>query len=136
MESCRLRWADCGVTGRPSKYDPSYCDGIVEHCRTGASLTSYAAEIEVCRDTLTEWASVHDEFSLAVKRAKAVCAAWWERTARKNATDGGGNATLCIFGLKNMGPEDWRDKVETEHSGNVTYTKVERNIVDPSHPDG
>jgi hypothetical protein len=34
-----------------------------------------------------------------------------------------------------MGPEDWRDKVETEHSGNVTVNRVERVIVDPANPD-
>jgi hypothetical protein len=123
------------MAGRPSKYDPTFCDGIVEHCRDGSSLTSYAAAIGVCRDTITEWASAHEEFSLAVKRAKAVCAAWWEKTARTNAVDGKGNATLCIFGLKNMGPEDWRDKVETEHSGNLTVNRVERVIVDPANPD-
>jgi hypothetical protein len=114
---------------RPSKYDPDYCEQIIEFCKDGSSLTSFAAAIDVCRDTLTEWASKHDEFSLAVKRAKAHCAAWWESTARKNAMGAGnGNATLCIFGLKNMAPDDWRDQVETRHSGTV-HTTVERRIV-------
>jgi transposase len=120
---------------RPSLYDPAYCEGIVEHCRDGSSITSYAAEIGVCRDTISEWASVHEEFSVAVKRAKAVCGAWWEKTARSNATDGKGNAVLCIFGLKNMAPEDWRDKIETEHSGTVRVDRVERAIVDPANTD-
>lgn len=122
--------------GRPSKYDPAFCDQVVEHMRDGASLTSFAAEIGVCRDTLTEWCAVHEDFSLAVKRGKAVCAAWWEKTARAGAAGGNANPTLCIFGLKNMAAEDWRDKVETEHSGNLTVTKVEREIVRSPHPNG
>ena len=117
--------------GRPSKYDPAYCEQVVEHCSDGSSLTSFAASIGVCRDTITEWASKHSEFSLAAKRAKAACAAWWEKTARKNAVDGGGNATLCIFGLKNMGAEDWRDKVETEHSGEVAISNITRTFQRP-----
>ncbi len=121
--------------GRPSKYDPAFCDDIVEHCKDGSSITSFAASIDVCRDTVTEWAKVHPEFSLAVKRAKAHCGAWWEKTARTNATEGGGNATLCIFGLKNMAEEDWRDKVENHHSGALQITKVTREIVRPANPD-
>jgi hypothetical protein len=124
------------AVGRPSKYDPAHCGAVVEHCKDGSSIVSFAASIDVCRDTITEWCKQHEEFSLAVKRAKAHCAAWWEKTARNNAMGAGnGNATLCIFGLKNMAPEDWRDKTETEHSGVVQYTKIERPIVDPLHPD-
>lgn len=121
--------------GRPSKYDPVFCDAVVEYCATGASLTSFAAEIDVCRDTITEWANQHEEFSLAVKRAKAKCAAWWEQNAR-NAAMGANkdaNATLCIFGLKNMAAEDWREKQEVQHSGGVRVERVERTIVDPAN---
>jgi len=122
--------------GRPTKYDPAYCDEVIEHCRDGASLTSFAASIAVARSTINEWMEHHAEFSEAVKVAKAVCASWWEKTARANARDGGGNATLCIFGLKNMAADDWRDKIETEHSGGVTVTKIERQFVDASHTNG
>lgn len=107
-------------TGRPSKYDPSYCDLLVEHMRAGASVTSFAAEIDVARSTINEWAAVHPEFSEALSRGKAKCLAWWERTARTTAASGAGSATMIVFGLKNMGEEDWRDKREVEHSGHMT----------------
>lgn len=122
--------------GRPTKYDPAYCEQVIEHCRDGASLTSFAAEIGVARSSINEWMEHHPAFSEAVKVAKAVCAAWWEKTARANAVEGGGNATLCIFGLKNMAADDWRDKVETEHSGGVTVTKIERQFVSAPHTNG
>lgn len=121
---------------RPSLYDPAYCDAIVEHCKTGASITSFAAEIGVCRDTITEWGSVHQEFSAAVKRAKACAAAWYDKTARNIAGGESGNATLCIFGLKNFAPEDFRDVQETKHSGEVTVNKIERTFVSPANTDG
>jgi transposase len=120
--------------GRPTKYDPAFCDAVVEHCKTGASLTSFAASIDVARSTINQWAEQNAEFSEAVKRAKAHCAAWWEQNAR-NAAMGANkdaNPTLCIFGLKNMAAEDWRDKQEMEHSGGVKYERVERLIVDPA----
>lgn len=122
--------------GRPTKYDPSYCDLVVEHCKTGASLTSFAASVDIARSTVNEWMEQHDEFSEAVKRAKAHCAAWWELNARNGATgEKDVNATLCIFGLKNMAAEDWREKQELQHSGGVKYERIERTIVDPAHTD-
>lgn len=105
------------MSGAPTKYDTAYCDSIVEHCSDGASITSFAAEIGVCRDTITEWVKVHPEFSLAVKRAKASACAWWEKQARTITEKGGGNATLAIFGMKNMGADDWAETTRQEHSG-------------------
>ena len=101
--------------GRPSKYRPEYCDMVVEHMSEGASLTSFAALVGVARSTISEWMDEHEEFSVAATRGKAACAAWWERVARKNAVTGEGNATLTVFGLKNMSPEDWREKQEIDH---------------------
>src|SRR5690349_11642525 len=94
----------------------------------GASMTSFAAEIDVARSTINEWMGAHPEFSEAVKRAKAKCAAWWEKQGRDIATGKAeGNPTLVIFGLKNMGGEDdWRDKREVEHSGEMTVSTKEQ----------
>jgi hypothetical protein len=119
--------------GAPSKYKEAYCQEVINHCADGSSLTSFAAEIGVARDTISEWAKVHPEFSAAVKKAKAKCAAWWEKTARQNAVTGNGNATLCIFGLKNMGAEDWRDKQEVEHSGGFDVRHIELTGSDDHH---
>lgn len=122
--------------GRPSKYQQSYCDLVIEHMSEGASLTSFAAEIGVSRDTISEWMKEHDEFSVSVKIGKAKCAAWWEKLGRTNARDGGGNATLVIFGLKNMAAEDWREKQEIQQSGELNIvTKIEREIVRPQNTD-
>ena len=100
--------------GRPSKYLPSYCGLVVEEMAEGKSLTAFAAEIGVSRDTITEWAATHPEFSLAVKKGKAKCAAWWEQRGRNIALAGGGPgaATLAIFGMKNMAPDEWEEKTK------------------------
>ena len=100
--------------GRPTKYKSEYCDMIIEHMTDGASMSSFAAEINVARSTLNEWASEYPAFSEAVKIAKAKCAAWWERLGRSGAMGGDVNPTLVIFGLKNMAADDWRDKQELD----------------------
>lgn len=120
--------------GRPTKYDPAYCQQLVDHMALGASVQSFAAEIDVARSTINEWASVHPEFSEALSRGKAKCAAWWEKVGRNLACTGDGNASMVIFGLKNMSDGDWRDKTETEHSGEINQkiTRIEIVGVDPA----
>ncbi|QDP48212.1 MAG: hypothetical protein Unbinned6437contig1000_66 [Prokaryotic dsDNA virus sp.] len=104
------------AAGRPSDYKPEYCNAVIEHMKEGASLTSFAASINCARSTINVWMEANPEFSEAVKAGKAQCAAWWEGIGRKNAVEGGGNATLVIFGLKNMAGDDWREKQEIDHT--------------------
>src|SRR5690625_5270401 len=103
--------------GRPSKYKPEYCEAVVQHMADGASLTSFAADIDVGRQTIARWINEHEEFRYAVTRGKAKCAAWWEKVARANAVTGDGNATLTVFGLTNMAADDWK---KTEHVDHTT----------------
>lgn len=109
--------------GRPSKYSPIYCEQVIDHMANGASLTSFAAEIGVARSSINEWMQHHAEFSEAVGVAKAKCAAWWEAQGRHLAVNGGGNATLVLFGLKNMGADDWREKQRIEHGPTDGFAK-------------
>lgn len=108
-----------GGRGRPSKYQAAYCSEVVTFCEQGYSLTAFAGEIGVDRDTISEWGKAHPDFSVAVNRAKAKRARWWEDKARAVAENGGpgGQATMVIFGLKNHAPDDFRDKQEHEHTG-------------------
>ena len=128
--------------GRPSSYDPLYCEAIVEHCQDGASISSFAASIGVARSTINEWASNHPEFSEAVKRAKTAVAAWYDKAGRKAIVEGGGNATLVIFGLKNFDSEDFRDVKATELTGkdggpiNVKAESAEWTIIDTATEGG
>lgn len=110
--------------GRPSKYQESYCDLIIEAMSEGKSATAFASDIGVSRDTITEWVKVHPEFSVAFKKGKAKCAAWWEERLRTIGAGQCGNVTAAIFGLKNMAAEDWKDKHDVEHSGNMTVQVV------------
>ena len=58
---------------------------------------------------------------IAAKKAKAKCASWWENRAREAAMNGGANGqvTAIIFGLKNMAADDWRDRHDVQHSGQL-----------------
>ena len=102
--------------GRPTKYDPKYCDAVVEYMKDGYSVTAFAGYIGVARSTVFRWADEHEEFSDALKAGQAMAARWWEDALREVATTGKGNASAAIFGVKNRSSEDYKDKQELDHS--------------------
>lgn len=114
--------------GRPTIYEQRFCDGVIAHMSQGASIASFAAEIEVARSTINNWMDQHPEFLEAVSIGKAKCAAWWEAAGRKIVMDGGTapQATMISLGLKNMAADDWREKREIEHSGGIEMTTKEQ----------
>jgi hypothetical protein len=112
------------TAGRPSKYDPSFCDKVIELAATGASKAEIALDLDIAYSTFDVWQNEIPEFSEAVKRAERISQGWWEKQGRLATFGGvdGFNSTSYIFNMKNRFKADWRDKVEQEQSGNVTYT--------------
>ena len=105
--------------GRPTKYESRFCEMVVEDMAKGYSLTAFAGLIGVNRDTLHQWAKEHPEFSDAVSRGKALRLRDWETVGLEMRKNGGGpgGATITVFGLKNMGGDEWSDTSRTELTG-------------------
>lgn len=101
--------------GRPSKYDPKYCEEVIDYLGQGYSKEAFAGHIDVSEDTIYEWIKVHSDFSEAIKKAKAKSRIWWEDLGREMVMQGGGNAPIWIFNMKNR--FGWKDKTETELVG-------------------
>lgn len=123
--------------GRPSKYDPKFCDMVIEDMAKGYSLTAFAGLIGVNRDTIDQWRKDYPEFSEAVTRAKAARLRDWETVAIDMRTKGGGpgGATITVFGLKNMGGDEWTDKSEVKNTGdpaNPVVHEIVRRVVYPT----
>jgi hypothetical protein len=108
--------------GRPSKYDPRYCDEVIETMALGLSLTAFAGDIGVHRGTINEWMGEHPEFSEAVRVGKAKRTAALERGML--GAESGPAVTARMFALKNADPEEWREKQHIEHSGSVDVADV------------
>lgn len=119
--------------GRPTKYDPKYCDLLIKHMSQGMSFESFAGTIPCCFDTLYEWLKVHPEFSEAKRIGKGLELRWWEQIL------GGGasgkvknfNASATIFALKNKAPKLWRDRKEIEATIDNSMSKLSSMINDP-----
>lgn len=122
------------MTGRPTDYTDDMCDKVIELGREGASKAEMSFALGIARSTFALWEQKHPAFSEAVKEACDLAQGWWEHNGRK-ATFGGVpnfNSTAFIFTMKNRFKEDWRDKVETEHSGSVEVSQITRKIIDPN----
>ncbi len=105
--------------GRPSDYDPKYCDMLIEHMSKGLSYASFGAVIDVVPSTIYLWEQKHPEFSEAKKRGFQNCLLWWEHQAQKglwNDKEGSTlNTTLWIYNMKCRFPAEWREQQEISH---------------------
>jgi hypothetical protein len=97
-----------------TEYDEKFCYELIEHCAQGLSPTSFAGKIRVSRATLYRWAELHLDFKEAIEIARAGRAGWYEEQGRQIMMNGGtgGQAAVFQFSLKNIMPEDYRDRVE------------------------
>lgn len=102
--------------GRPTKYDPAYCEAVIEDAKRGFSLSAFCGGIFVDRDTITEWRKVHPEFDEACKVAKLVRARMLETDFIKlDIPAPAMNARKLA--LANCAEEDWRSEQVLKHVG-------------------
>ena len=103
--------------GRPSKYDPKFCEDIVEWMREGVSKEACAGKLEIAKDTLYRWIAEHPEFSDAIRRGEQLSRQWWEARGREAMLGQipGFNATVWVMSMKNM--HGYRDRTDHQHSG-------------------
>jgi len=124
------------TTGRPTKYDPRYCDEVIDFLANGYSVTAFAGDIRVSRSTVYKWAEENEAFSDALKVGQAASALWWENRLRDTAEKGEGNATAAIFGLKNRAADDWRDKREVDNTSSDGSMTPQTIVIKAADEDG
>lgn len=128
----KRRYNEENPPGRPTKFQPEYCEMLINHLKRGKSYQTFAAVVDVCIDTLYEWERNFPMFSDAKKRGWAHYQLWWEdhgQDGMYNETfkDNDGmtvsksiNSTLWIYNMKCRFPKDWRDRVEVVEKSTIT----------------
>jgi len=123
--------------GRPTTYQPEYCDAVVELGVQGHSLTSIAHLLGVLRQNLIDWASQHPEFSAALKRAKQAEQHWWEEAGRAGLFLDKFNAAVWRTSMQARFREEYTERKITELTGEgggpVQVQPVRLAIEDMSH---
>lgn len=100
--------------GRPSSYDPKFCDELIEYCEKGGFIEGFAGKLNVHTDTFHEWRKVHPEFSDAYKKAREAQLHYLLKHSRKGAMGKTRNfqTGMMVFllkachGLTEMGPQE------------------------------
>ena len=123
-------------TGRPlnsSKFFKIWNDDIerqiLQLYTEGASDIEVIALLGINQDTFYEWLKKDNEdfkpFSETIKTGKILSQCWWEKHGRVQLENKDFNNTLWFMNMKNRFSKDWRDKQETEHSGdfNINYLR-------------
>lgn len=101
------------LMGRPTLYDPAFCDAVIEAGREGCSKAEIAALLGVTRETVDIWARTHADFSDALHMARELSLAWWEGEARKNLKTTGYQAGLWKQAMSGRFPnEPYRERAE------------------------
>jgi hypothetical protein len=128
--------------GRPSLYDPNFVSRVLEMAERGATDIEIADSLEVSVRTLYRWKAEHDDFRQALSVAKEIAderverslyqrALGYEQDSVKIFMPAGAtkpvfaefrehiqpDTTACIFWLKNRKRDQWRDRVDNEHTG-------------------
>ncbi|GGD05241.1 helix-turn-helix domain-containing protein [Enterococcus wangshanyuanii] len=117
--------------------------------RDGLTDEQIAEKIGISRSTLSKWKNDHSDISDTLKRGKEVIDRQVENALLKRAlgyeytevtkelTDAGmqttkkvtkqvaPDTTAQIFWLKNRKPNEWRDKQDINHSGDIGVTIVD-----------
>ena len=98
--------------GRPSKYDPAYCEQVVALGKEGKSLTQIAVALDVPKSTLISWSNAHLEFSTALTRAKECEQAWWEQKGMDGLTADKFNSAVWSKSMSARFREDYTERRE------------------------
>jgi hypothetical protein len=103
--------------GRPTDYDPAYCQQVLDLGKQGKSKAYMAAQIGVVRQTLENWSQAHPEFLDAITRAMQLSQAWWEDAGQTGLTADKFSASVWSRSMAARFPEDWREVSRQEQTG-------------------
>lgn len=119
------------LRGRPPKFKEEYVNGVIEHMERGYTFETYAAIIDVNRDTLYQWIKDYPIFSDAVKRGKEKGQFKWEQIGMEHITHTDSkfestpklNSAVYIFNMKNR--FGWIDRHEVKNEVKINSKELE-----------
>ena len=115
-----VRKAEVRPIGRPTSYDPEFCQLIIDAMSTGLSVEAAAAKIGISARSLFYWQKKHAEFLQAIQEGRMRSQLWWELRAIALAGGEAGNSQIVMLGLRNRSrsASGWNNEsVRLEHSG-------------------
>ena len=112
--------------GRPSRYNPVYCDRVLELAAEGCCKAEIAAALQVSVKTLNAWIKAYDEFRDAMSRAKEIEYAWWLAAGRKGQFMRTWSASGWALQMRNRFRRRFRDRFPVEDQKPEDSVNVEQ----------
>jgi len=107
--------------GRPSLYDPKYCEEVIALGKIGKSSEAIGAMLGVGTATLYRWRDEFPEFREALELAKEFELHWWEDIAQthmiENKESDKINASIWSRSMAARFPKKYRESTKTEITG-------------------
>ena len=107
--------------GRPTKYDPAYCENVIALGKLGKSFEQMCALLNIGYTTMRRWRDEHEDFRLALEDAHALSQTWWEDMGQNYLVehkDGEKiNTGLWSRSMAARFPKNYSDRVKQEISG-------------------
>jgi Transposase len=107
--------------GRPSKYDPAFCERAIELGRIGKSIEQIAANLGVSTRVLFDWRDKHEDFLHALEYAKELELDWWETIGQTHMIEEKEsaklNASIWSRSMAARFPKKYRESTKQEITG-------------------
>jgi transposase len=107
--------------GRPSLYNPAYCEQVIELGKLGKSTEAIGAILGLGTATLYRWRDENPEFREALELAKEFELQWWEDIAQlhmiENKESDRINASIWSRSMAARFPKKYREQVKQEITG-------------------
>ena len=102
--------------GRPTEYDPAFCEVVIEQMGLGYSKEATAGYLRISKDTLYKWAARHKEFADAISIGESLSQRHWENKLVDYSvhTKNGKQINGQVFNLNMKNRFGWADKQETK----------------------
>lgn len=107
--------------GRPSAYDPAFCEKAIELGKLGKSTEAIGSILDVGTATLYRWREEFPEFREALETAKDHELRWWEEQAQAymvESKDGNRlNSSIWSRSMAARFPKKYRESTKQEITG-------------------
>ncbi len=85
------------AAGRPTTYDPKYCQMLAEALNEGVSIKRFCRNTRIARSSFYEWIEKHKEFADTLHSGEYDRDACWEEIGINNLTNKDFNVPLYKF---------------------------------------
>lgn len=106
--------------GRPTVYDPSYCERLIRLAENGNSITQCAVKLGLDKTTLFVWAEKHPEFKTAMDMATEACKCWWEDMGMIGMVSDKFNTGVWVRSMAARFRDEYVERRQTEIAGEIT----------------